>query len=351
MHESGHESGHEALHEALHELELLVIGAGPGGIAAAVEARLAGVPAEAILVLEKGEAHSVSIRKLYPEAKPVTANYKGIEPRCEGALCLADTSKDEVLAYLDQAIARHGVRVSYGEEAHTVVQEPAERLVVRTSKGSYASRVVVVAVGIFGRPAKPSYPLPKTLPNRVLFDVTSVAIHLERVLVVGGGDSASEYCQFLVAQDNHVTLAYRGRDFWRMTDGNRQALLALEKSGALTVFRDTDIAAVRDVGGKPDVAFAPGSTVAFDRLVYALGGSTPQGFLAASGVEFRAGEPVLSETLETSVRGLFLTGDLMAGKRGGSIVSAFNASHRVIQRIRPQGIRGPELPHRRVPCE
>lgn len=70
----------------MRDLDLVIIGAGPAGIALAAEARHAEVAPERIVVLEKGESHSWTIRKLYPEGKPVTASYKGIEARCEGVL-------------------------------------------------------------------------------------------------------------------------------------------------------------------------------------------------------------------------------------------------------------------------
>ena len=38
--------------------------------------------------------------------------------------------------------------------------------------------------------------------------------------MVGGGDSASEYCQYLVQRGNRVTLSYRRAEFVRMNDIN-----------------------------------------------------------------------------------------------------------------------------------
>jgi thioredoxin reductase (NADPH) len=178
-------------------VDLLVVGAGPAGISLAVEARAAGVQADAIQVLEKSREHSWAIRVLYPDAKLVTANYKGIEARCEGVLCLGDSSKTETLTYLDRAIAEHDVPVQYDTEVFAIEVGSDGAFAVRTSRGDFLAKVVVVAIGIFGRPNKPDYPLPRTLKERLLFDVTSVAMQGEEVLVVGGGDSASEYCQFL----------------------------------------------------------------------------------------------------------------------------------------------------------
>ena len=48
------------------DLDLIIVGAGPAGIALAAEARAAGVPAARILILEKALEHSWIIRKYYP---------------------------------------------------------------------------------------------------------------------------------------------------------------------------------------------------------------------------------------------------------------------------------------------
>jgi thioredoxin reductase (NADPH) len=319
------------------EVELLIVGAGPAGISLAVEARCAGIAADKIIVLEKSGEHSWSIRALYPDTKLVTANWKGIDAQCEGVMCLVDTSKGETLTYLDRAIAENDIRVHYHEEvfAVEVLDPPGTGFVVRTSKTTVRAKVVVIAIGIFGRPNKPDYALPRTLKGRVLFDVTSVSMKGEDILVVGGGDSASEYCQYLSGEGNRVTMSYRKSEFGRMLDLNRQSLLALEERGQVRVWRSSNIVEVADEGGKPKITFADGGPApcVFDRVVYALGGSTPQNFLKSIGVKFEGDEPVLGAGYQTVVPGLFLAGDLTGGKKGGSIITAFNASHHAMRHI------------------
>ncbi|HSS45326.1 MAG TPA: NAD(P)-binding domain-containing protein, partial [Thermoanaerobaculia bacterium] len=134
------------------DLDLVVVGAGPAGIALAAEARAAGVPAGRILVVEKAEAHSWIIRKYYPASKPVLATYKGIEAKCEGVLCIPDLTREETLSYLDRAISESGVAVRYREEVHRIARELDGRLRVESNAGSYRAPVVVIAIGILGRP-------------------------------------------------------------------------------------------------------------------------------------------------------------------------------------------------------
>jgi flavin-dependent dehydrogenase len=54
--------------------DLLIIGAGPGGIALAAEAFASGIDPSRILILEKGPTHNSAIRQLYPEQKLTTAD-------------------------------------------------------------------------------------------------------------------------------------------------------------------------------------------------------------------------------------------------------------------------------------
>ncbi len=315
---------------------IIIIGAGPAGISMAVESRAAGIPAADVLVLEKAREHSFAIRKYYPENKLVTANYKGFEAICTGTLCLADSSKHETLSYLDEAIRDHEVNVHYGETVWKIHQHEGRQLfTVMTDRGEYDAVVVAIAIGILGKPNKPSYPLPLSLTSRLLFEITSTEVKGARVLVVGGGDSASEYCQYLSQDGNDVTLSYRRPELTRMNDINRDSLLALAARGEARLILGTDVSAIRDAGGRPEVTFGGGATPTevFDYVVFALGGSAPHDFLKVVGIEFDGPEPVLKEGYETSVPGMFLLGDLSAGRKGGSIIWAFNSANTAMKRI------------------
>jgi thioredoxin reductase (NADPH) len=315
--------------------DLIVVGAGPAGIALACEARAAGVPAGRILVLEKAPEHSWIIRKYYPASKPVLANYKGIEARCEGVLCIPDWTREETLTYLDRAIADSGAAVRYRDEVSRISREADRRLRVESSSGVWRAPVVVIAIGILGRPNKPSYPIPRAIKSRVFFDVTSEQIRGRDVLVVGGGDTAMEYCQFLVQEGNRVTLSYRGEAINRPNPINRDSVLALERQGKLRILLASNISALEEAGEKLRARFAEPAfdPLDVDRVIYALGGTTPENFLKSVGIEFDGPNPRLTEAFATSVPGLFLAGDLTAGKRGGSIILAFNTAAAAMRRI------------------
>ncbi len=314
--------------------EMIIIGAGPAGISMAAEARGVGIDADKILILEKGEAHSWAIRKFYPASKPVLANYKGINAVCTGVMCLTDMTKEETLSYIDLVIEQNGLQVHY-KETVTTIRPTASGFTVETSAGEYETQRCVIAIGILDKPNKPAYKIPAAVAKRVHYDLTTVEIKSEECLVVGGGDSASEYCQFLVQQDNRVSLSYRRKEFARLNPVNNESLLALETRGQVRILRGSNIAGLEDDAGRPRTLFQEQEypALTFDRIIYALGGTTPVNFLKAVGIKFEGELPVLTQGYETSIPGLFLIGDLSAGKKGGSINLAFNMAAEAMRNI------------------
>ena len=318
--------------------EIIIIGAGPGGLSMAVEARTFGVPSEKVLILEKAQEHSYTIKKYYPDNKLVTANFKGFAPQCTGVMCLTDSSKHETISYLDKTIKNHNLNVSYNETVNKIIKSDKEqKFTIETNKGTYFSKTIAIAVGILGKPNKPHYKIIPAVKKRVLFDLTSLEIKNSKVLVVGGGDSASEYCQFLSedSENNEVTLSYRRKTVSRMNNINRDSLLSLAGTQKTTLLFDSNITHLSDDNGKPRVHFEEPhyQDMTFDYVVYALGGSTPENFLKTIGISFDGPNPVLKEGYETNVKGLFLLGDLSAGKKGGSIIWAFNSANTAMRKI------------------
>jgi thioredoxin reductase (NADPH) len=319
--------------------DLIIIGAGPGGVALAAEAQASGISQSETLILEKAATHNWAIRQLYPEQKLTTANYKGFQARCEGLLCIGDMSKSETIQYFDRIIGEYNLNLVYGAEVYAmrpIEDTSGARFRVESSKGIYETKVLAIAIGIFGRPNKPKeYRFPPGLKDRLLFDITSQAIASEEVLVVGGGDTAAEYVEYLLKQGNRVTLSYRGSEFTRLNEQNSAMLLDIEQRGEVEVLRGSNITELKAIGGRPHAVFKEEQYAArtFDRIVYALGGTTPTNFLRMLGISFTDEGAVFDESGETNVSGLFLIGDLVVGKTGGSIITAFNSAVHAMRRI------------------
>jgi thioredoxin reductase (NADPH) len=323
--------------QALIMHDLIIIGAGPGGIALAAEASASGIDPSQILIVEKGPTHNSAIRQLYPEQKLTTANYKGFTARCEGLLCVRDMTKPETLKFFDKVISDYRINIQFNAEVYGIrrrEEQSGARFVVESSHGVYEGKVLAVGIGIFGRPNKPKdYRFPPSLKEKLLFDMTSYTIQDEDVLVVGGGDTAAEYVQYLRQQRNRMTLSYRKADFTRLNQQNHDALLAMESRGEVEILRGSNIKEIKDEAGRPCIIFAEAehSPRIFDRVIFALGGTTPTNFLHTLGIAFTADGPVFDEAGATNVTGLYLIGDLVVGKKGGSIITAFNSAVRAME--------------------
>src|SRR6201988_5448739 len=165
--------------------------------------------------------------------------------------------------------------------------------------------------------------------------MTSQHIQNEAVLVIGGGDTAAEYVQYLRPQDNRVTLSYRKADFTRLNQQNRDALLAMEQRGEVEILRSSNIKEIVDEAGRPRIVFAEVEhiTRAFDRVIFALGGTTPPNFLHTLGIAFNGDGPVFDEAGATNVLGLYFIGGLVVGKKGGSIITALNSERLAMKSI------------------
>ena len=127
--------------------------------------------------------------------------------------------------------------------------------------------------------------------------MTSQQIQTAAVLVVGGGDTAAEYVQYLPQQDNRITLSYRKADFTRLNQQNHDAPLEMEQRGEVEILRNSNIKEIEDEAGRPRIRFAEPEHAArtLDRVIFALGGTTPTNFLHTLGITFNGDGPVFDD--------------------------------------------------------
>jgi len=309
--------------------EVLVIGGGPAGISTAVELRRRGFKAEEILVLEKGPQHSESLHKFYTEGKRVDTDYRGEKAPCEGAMCLLPGNRESCLTTIEYFIDYFDVRVLVNEGVEKLTKE-GDHFFAITGQGDYFSRYAIVAIGILGKPNKPEYPLHADIKDHIHFDVTTTPIENCHVLVVGGGNTAAEYVHYL-ANTNKVTMSYRKKEFHRLNEINEDILKRMAKEKTAELLLGTNIKAVEKHDGKVKVVFHETEERYFDKIVYAIGGTSPEAFLKMAGVDYEGKHPKYNEHFETNVPNLFLAGDLVFAK--GTIIKAFNSGKTIAESI------------------
>lgn len=255
--------------------DVLIVGSGPAGLSAALEAHRRGLRYR---VLEQGTP-SDTIRK-YPRKKLLFA--EPLRVPLYGDLWIADGSKESLLAVWEQLIEKTGLRVETGRRVERVEREDG-RFVVTAGDEAWLARRVVLAMGRRGTPRRLG--VPGEALDKVLYDIVEMEEFAGmRVLVVGGGDSAIESALGLANQrGTTVTLSYRGTEFGRVKDRNREKIQAEIAAGRVATLLGSQVREVRpDVvalewDGRPHL-------LPNDAVVVRIGGEAPYPFLERCGI-------------------------------------------------------------------
>jgi thioredoxin reductase (NADPH) len=309
--------------------DIIVIGAGPGGIASVIEAKAMGI--EKVLLIEKNENHSHTIRKFYKDKKRVDKDWQGQTIEIEGNIPFVDGTKESTLEYFDELLNKNSIDSHFKCEVEKV-EKSDNIFTVNTTCGEFKSKFVVVSIGRMGKPNKPSYKVPPKIRARVNYNLDKCS-EGEKILVVGGGDSAVEYACDL-AERNRVLLNYRREALTRPNPMNQSMVKNYVESTLLTLKLGIDIVSLEEENGIVKALFSDGSTKLYDRIIYAIGGTTPTDFLKKCSIPLNSkGNPIFSEdNCQTEVDGLYIAGDILFDS-GGSIAIALNHGYRIVSDI------------------
>lgn len=314
-----------------HTYKLAIIGAGPAGIATAVESYVLGM--RDIVLLEKDENHNATIRKFYKDNKRVDKDWKGQKVELDGTIYFVDGTKESTLDFFDQLLDHDSLELRTHSEVQKIVKQ-GDGFEIFVPGGSIRASYVVVTIGRMGKPNKPDYKIPPSIKNRVHYTLDGCS-QGEKVMVVGGGDSAIEYAVELCDR-NEVCICYRRGTFRRANPTNQADIERSIRSGAVRALLNTEIVELESEGGRIKVLFADGSFELVDRIVYAIGGTTPSAFLQGSGIREEEGKPVHDENYQTNIPGLFVAGDITQ-ESGGSIALGLNHGYAIAHFIKEQG--------------
>lgn len=256
-------------------VDLVVVGAGPAGIAAGLEARRAGLRVE---VIEQGEFGG-AIRH-YPRAKLVMSH--GFQLPGRRRVPSGTMSKEELIAELSDAVADGELPIAEHERV-LGVERLRGRLIVRTDARTLECTRVLLAVGRRGTPR--TLGCPGEDLEKVAYRLLEPAYHdHQHVLVVGGGDSAVEAAVALAdVPGTTVTLSYRRVQLTRPKQANLDRLRDRVVDERVDVVLNSTVAAIhadRVLLSAPD-----GERVIANDAVYVFaGGVLPTAFLADAGV-------------------------------------------------------------------
>lgn len=301
-----------------HIYNLAIIGAGPAGIATAVEGYLQGI--RDIVLLEKDVTHNSTIRKYYKDNKRVDKDWKGQKIELDGRIYFVDGTKETTLDFFDEILTNHSVELLTHVEVQNIEKKDDYFQITMNGKIINAKKVVVT-IGRMGKPNKPSFKIPSAVRKNVSHTLDGCD-EGEKILVVGGGDSAVEYALDL-REKNDVSICYRKETFTRPNPRNQTAITNAIKNKELRAILGVNINGLEDMDGRVKVLFSEIEDEIFDRVIYSIGGTTPSTFLATSGIIQERGKPVHDENYETNVKGIFVAGDITQ-ESGGSIALGLN---------------------------
>jgi thioredoxin reductase/NAD-dependent dihydropyrimidine dehydrogenase PreA subunit len=280
-------------------LDLLILGGGVAGMAAAVEAKKLGL---GFRVIESATPLATLVN--FPKGKPIYTYPPELTPA--GDLQVSATVKEALVDELEAQVRAAGITTSNGR-AERIARQSNGELVVHLGEGeSLRARHVLVAIGRSGdfrRLGVPGEDRPNVF-NR-LHDPADFTGR--RVLVVGGGDSALEAAAALAEAGAAVTLSYRGAAFARPKAENVARCLALRTPaavpapGELRTAMATVVRAIRD--DAVDLAPAAGGAlevVPSDAVFVLIGREAPLPFLRRSGI------PIVGEMTAASWAALCL---------------------------------------------
>ncbi|MDX4058170.1 NAD(P)-binding domain-containing protein [Aliarcobacter skirrowii] len=310
--------------------DTVIVGAGVSGISCAVELKIKNI--DNIAVVEKNDNFFNTIRTFYKDGKRVDKNWRNQIIDLLGSIDFDGGLKEEILDYFQNLLKKHNINPLYNSEVEKVIKNSDDIFEVHLKENILKAKNVVVAIGKMGKPNKPNYKIPIEIQKNVNFNLDSCSKN-EKILVVGGGNSAAEYAYSLALDDNIVTLAYRKESFTRLNKINENMLKEFEANKKLTIKLNCDINSLEDNNGLVKVNFSNGESENFNRVIYAIGGTAPTDFLKICGVKFSDNlKPVFDENFECCCKNLYLAGDITSINEG-SICSSLNHGFLIAQNI------------------
>jgi len=330
-------------------LDLIIVGAGPVGLEAAIRAKRAGLSA---LVLDKGPIVNAIVR--YPTYMTFFTTSERLEIGGHPLVSAADKpTRKEALDYYRKVVHNERLNVRTYTDVERIERAPEAgfRVAIRAEDGTgsvlYAP-AVMLATGYFEHPKRLGVP-GEDLPHVSHYFDEAHPHYGRKVVIVGAGSSAADAALELQRAGAQVTMLHRGADFRHsLKYWIRPNLENRVKEGSIRVHFHSRVRSI-DAGGIDVEQALPGSLSRSFRLpahrVFLLTGYYAAPDLLHS-VGVRTDPATLAAELdpasfETNVAGLYCIGSAGFGTRtsdvfieNGLLHAAAAVEHLVAQRQR-----------------
>lgn len=257
-------------------LDVLIVGAGPAGFSAS----LAALERKLRYVTVEQDSLGGTVAH-YPRGKVVMT--APVELPIIGKVKMGETSKEALLKFWQDAAHKSGVKINYQERVESVT--PSEHgLFVKTTRNTYRTRTLLLAIGRRGTPR--TLDVPGEELSKVVYRLIDPEQYRgQHVLVVGGGDSALEAaCSIADQPGTTVCLSYRSDSFSRAKEKNRARVASAEQTGRLRVLYRSQVMAIT---AESVLIEQDGATQTFpnDAVLVSAGGVLPTAFLKEMGIQ------------------------------------------------------------------
>ncbi len=269
------------------DYDVAIIGAGPAGISTTLSA----VKNKLSYITFEQDSLGGTVYH-FPRTKLVMTS--PMELPLYGKIKLKETSKAELLSLWQDILVKNQITINEFEKVLNIQKEKGV-FTITTSKGTYTVRSVVVAIGRRGTPRKLG--VPGEEKEKVYYRlIEPELIQNQKILVVGGGDSAIEAALLLHDEGNTVTLSYRGDAFTRLKSKNLDRITAARDSGNIKVVLNSQVIEIKDTVVSLTEGESPATEIPNDLVYVLIGGELPNQFLNQVGISIskKFGQVLLS---------------------------------------------------------